>query len=187
MKTKTAARRQSIDQERKRFPEACCFFLFTSLLFIQSAWGQIVETPPKKVLFKNGAFKTDRNISGGRLNQDSLPAAHYRQKYYTLVQFDRLPGIAERKELSGMGVRLFDYLPGNAFLAELPDSLSTDRLRKYTATGIYSIPGRLKLSREIQEGSEEYANSTDKLIAVSTFGSLSRADITREIGQTGAR
>jgi len=86
-----------------------------------------------------------------------------------------------------MGVHLFDYLPGNAFLAELPGSFSPEGLKKYAASGVYPVPGQVKIAREIQQDPEAYSRGDDKLIAVSFFGTMTRADVVKELIQAGAR
>lgn len=158
--------------------------VLANFLFLPTALGQ---HNPRPVLFKNGSFTGERNVLNGQLTKDSLSAVHYKKNFYVLVQFDKLPGASEREEMSGMGIRLFDYIPNNAFLAELPESFSPADLKKYTVSGIYSLPGRFKIAKELLENPDEYANSTDKLIAVSFFGTISKAAISEEIEQAGAK
>jgi subtilase family protein/type IX secretion system substrate protein/immune inhibitor InhA-like protein len=141
---------------------------------------------PGPIFFKNGAFKGTGNITNKSLNKDSLRPVHFRNNYYTLVQFDKLPGVAEKQGLAEMGVRLFDYIPGNAFLAELPDSFSQVDLARYAISGVYSLPAKFKTARELQQDGDQFARDPDKLIAVSFFGTLTPADARKELEQAGA-
>ena len=127
------------------------------------------------------------NIPDRRLVRDSLGPVHYKKNYYVLLQFDKLPDPGARKELSGTGVRLFDYLPGNAFLAELPEGFSADDLRRYAVSGVHVLPGSLKIAPRVLERPDGGAEDPDNLIAVSYFGTIPAEDVRREVTEAGAR
>ena len=141
---------------------------------------------PKPILFKNGIFKGAANITHRTLTKDSLRTVHFRKNYYTLLQFDKLPGTAEKQELAAKGIRLFDYIPGDAFLAEVPEDFSQEDLAGYAVSGAYSLPATFKMSRELLQADNINVNDPDRLIAVSFFGSIAIADIRKELEQAGA-
>lgn len=129
-------------------------------------------------------------------SKDSLRPAHYKKSYYTLLQFDKLPGTAERKELAAMGIHLFNYIPDHSFQAEVPEDFSAGALEKYGVSGIYQLPVAVKVSRKLlKEGNEytpgsrlsdEYAYKASVPIAVGFFGTLSQGEVGRELEQAGA-
>ncbi len=157
-------------------------FLF--LLFsCTAALGQQLPGPTR---FKEGAFSTPRNIAGAGFKKESLQSAHYRGKYYVLVQFDRLPDAGQKQELAGIGVRLFDYIPDRSFLAEVDDSFSIPGLKRFAVNGMAQQPVAVKLSGKLLQHADDYLHNPDWLIAVSYFGSLDPEVIRQEITATGA-
>ena len=98
-----------------------------------------------------------------------------------------MPDNNERKELAAKGVLLFDYLPKNAFMAELPDSFSHEDLKTFHATGIYNVDHQFKISDKLETSLQEHQNDPTHLIAVSYFGSISKADVIKELEKTGAQ
>jgi Subtilase family/Secretion system C-terminal sorting domain len=154
------------------------------LLFsCSAALGQQIPGPTR---FKEGAFNTPRNIAVPGFRKESLQSAHYKGKYYVLVQFDRLPDAIRKQELAGFGVRLFDYIPDRSFLAEVDDSFSIAGLKSFAVNGIAPQPLAVKLSGKLLQHSEDYLHNPDWLIAVSYFGSLDQEMIRQEITATGA-
>lgn len=121
------------------------------------------------------------------MNRDSLSFVRHGNRYYLLLQFDRLPGAEEKAALSSTGIYLFDYIPGNAFLAELPDDFSPAALKALAVSGAYALPQRLKISAKLLENSGFDADDPAYVVAVNYFGTISRSDVLAAIGQTGAR
>src|SRR5882724_9604407 len=117
----------------------CCFLFKTTL----------AQQPAKLIHFKNGNIDRSRNLLNKKITSQAFYNARYNKKYFILIQFDKLPGITERNELSSRGIALFDYLPDNAFLVELRDSSVLQELRSYHARGIYSLPGEFKISKRL--------------------------------------
>ncbi|HTS43691.1 MAG TPA: S8 family serine peptidase, partial [Puia sp.] len=101
-----------------------------------------------------------------------------------LLQFDKLPDEVEKKELNERGIRLGDYLPGNAYLAEIADSTALEFIKNYPLTGIYGLPTQLKISEKIYRVSNENENS---IIAVCFFGTTDKSVIGQELIRSGAR
>jgi hypothetical protein len=141
---------------------------------------------PGAIHFKGGTYRTQRNISTKKMQYDSLRPALYQKKYYVLLQFDQLPDQQRRKELSAMGVRLFDYIPDHSFLAELHDSLSIDQLKKYSVSGVFPMPSKFKTEKKLLQDPEEDLHDPNKLIAVRYFGSGIESEVAKGLEQAGA-
>src|SRR5882724_513969 len=118
----------------------------TCLLFFNLTFAQ---QPTKIIRFKSGIIDKSRNLLNKKITNQAFRESRFGKKYFILIQFEKLPGIAERNELSSRGIVLFDYLPGNAFLAQLNDSLSIQELRAYHASGIYQLPLSFKISTKL--------------------------------------
>src|SRR5215469_14126264 len=82
----------------------------------------LAQKPLQAIRFRNGNLSSEKNLLGKRISTQALQDIRYKKKYYLLIQFDQLPSNKERNELASMGVHLYDYVSGNAFLAEIADS-----------------------------------------------------------------
>ncbi|HNH21532.1 MAG TPA: hypothetical protein PLY26_05280, partial [Ferruginibacter sp.] len=96
--------------------KGCLFYLLliASCCQYKQLAAQQADFP---VRFKTGNFITGNTIQRQRFNTVQLQASLYQEKYYVLVQFAKLPTAEQRSELQRAGVQLFDYIPGNAYLA----------------------------------------------------------------------
>src|SRR5580765_5086163 len=87
----------------------CCFFFNIPL----------AQQPSKLIHLKNGYIDKGKNLLNKKITNQAFRYARFDKKYFVLVQFDKLPGVAERNELSSRGILLCDYLPANAYLTEV--------------------------------------------------------------------
>ncbi|HVM88399.1 MAG TPA: S8 family serine peptidase [Puia sp.] len=161
-----------------------CFLI---LLFFFFIYHTTAQRKPSAIHFKKGDFIGNGNLTKGKFEKSFLANAHFKKKYYVLLQFDQIPGSNERNELSKKGILLFNYLPSNAFMAELPDSFSSQDLMNYHATGIYNLDPRFKISAKLGSDIDERTYKPDNLTAVSFFGSMKRDDVIKEIESKGAQ
>ncbi|HEV3325628.1 MAG TPA: S8 family serine peptidase [Puia sp.] len=155
-----------------------------SALLLGATFAAAQPNPTSR--FKEGVLTGDRNISTGRLQKESLRSVHFDRKYYILLQFDRLPDPQQKKELAGLGIRLFDYIPQHSYLAEIGDSFSTADLKRYSVNSVSPIPIAFKLASRLAQHPDDYLHNPDGLIAVNWFGSLDSIEVCRQIAATGA-
>jgi len=155
-------------------------FFFLGLVSVKA------QQQPGGVRFKGGIYRTQRNFGVMQIQRDSLRNVVYKKRYYVLVQFDQLPDSIKKTELAGLGIRLFDYLPDRAYLAEVRDSIPTAELGRYAISSISQMPSGYKIARRLQDHLEEDLRDPDKVIAVSWFGSQPMDDIRQEIAAAGA-
>ncbi|HXB94181.1 MAG TPA: S8 family serine peptidase, partial [Puia sp.] len=147
---------------------------------------RIGKAQPGVVRLRNGTVPAFRNIADGTLRRDSLMTAHFRGHFYVLAQFDRLPDPNLRLDMAGSGLRLFDYVSDRAYLVEIGDSFSVDRLKDYRISGLFRLPAGSKISRRLEEHADEDLHNPDKLIAVGYFGNLQQTAMNEAIVATGA-
>lgn len=157
--------------------------LLASLFFTVSLYSQIHPGIPR---FKNGVLPAERNIARATFRKDSLQNAIYKRKYYVLLQFDTMPDAGQRKELAAKGIRLFDYIPDKAFLAELKDDFSPAELKQYAVSGISRVPSPVKMAAGLRQDADRYLRDADQLIGVSYFGTVSEEEARQALEQTGA-
>ncbi len=86
--------------------------LFAVLLILDSPLQAQHPIRPQAgfIRLRNGLVKVQRNIADASLKRDSLGAAHFNRHYYVMAQFDLLPDSIHKVQMSGSGLRLFDYL-----------------------------------------------------------------------------
>ena len=156
-------------------------------LLVLLSWSFAIGQPlPGAVRFKKGVFSVEKNVVTGQLQKESFRSVHYKDRYYALIQFDRLPDPAQKKELAGLGVQLFDYVPDRAYLAEIKDSFSISELRRYSVSGISPMPATFKIAASPGQRPDNYLHATDRLIAVNWFGNLDPNEIREALAAVGA-
>ena len=141
--------------------------------------GAKAQHAPAVARFREGNLPGTFNISTGRLLKDSLRQSLEAGKYYLVLQFDRLPDPQQKKELADLQIRLFDYIPGHAYLAEVDTGFSAADLRRYAVNSVAVLPAAFKLSSRLTQ-------YPDALIAVSWFGTLDSQEVRRQIAAAGA-
>jgi hypothetical protein len=157
------------------------------LLLVLLSWSFAMGQPlPGAVRFKEGVFRVEKNVATGQLQKESFRSVQYKDRYYTIIQFDRLPNSAQKKELADIGVQLFDYISNHAYLAEIKDNFSTAELRRYSVTGISPMPGTLKIAGSPGQNPDNFLHATDRLIAVNWFGKLDPGEIRQALATAGA-
>jgi hypothetical protein len=154
-------------------------FFVAALIAINS----FSQDPEKTVLTRAGKLVLLKNLIGLIAGSDSLRQLEFHGKRYALLQFERLPGINERKLLAAQGVKLYDYLPGNAFMAELPQQVSPASLKHFRIDGVYEMEPAYKISSTLSN----YTPAPGKFIAVSYFGDIDRATVISTLNEAGAK
>ncbi|WEK36301.1 MAG: S8 family serine peptidase [Candidatus Pseudobacter hemicellulosilyticus] len=157
--------------------------LLASLLFCAPA---LAQRDRQTVQFRSGTLHGEPNIQRQR-SGEWQQQVRYRDHQYVLLRFSTLPNARQRQELAQQGVQLFDYIPGNAFYAELPDQLAFRSLEKYAVDGVFNTRPALKLSKALQEPASPGITGPGQYFAVHYFGSLPAAEIISALLAAGAR
>jgi hypothetical protein len=157
---------------------------FSLLLVVMQGSAQEILRP---VQLKSGSLSKTRNLRNDVHLTDSLLKCRFKNKYYTLIQFTKLPDAAERQALAGEGILLYDYIPDNTFLAEVTDVLKPGLLKKNTIGGVFALDAKNKIAPGVLKQLSEPVQDPDKLIAVSFYGNIDKATAIAELKQTGAQ
>src|SRR4051812_27211389 len=163
-----------------KYPLLAAFSLFVSLKIS----AQEIMRP---VHLKSGTLTRSKNLRNDVHLTDSLSKHHFRNRYYALIQFNKLPTAEERKNLAQEGVLLYDYIPDNTYLAEITDRLAPGQLKKNTIASVFTLEARTKIAPALQKQLGESMHDPDKLIAVSFYGNIDKATVMAELTQAGAR
>jgi hypothetical protein len=107
----------------------------------------------------------------------------FRNRNYVLLRFSRLPDFQQKQELLRKGVKLFDYIPGNGFFAELPAELELSALKPFAVNGVFFPDESVKVSPSL----EVKTLGTDEAVAVHYAADLSREDVLQNLLDAGAK
>jgi Subtilase family/Secretion system C-terminal sorting domain len=140
----------------------------------------------RNIHLKTGEFRKGKNLQNDLLFNESLPRIHYRNNYYSLIQFSNIPGKQEKQLLINAGIRFFGYLPDNTFLVEVPDNITPTALKRYNVTGVYALEPEQKISPKLTASSIQSADPDD-YIAVCFVGTIDKATVEKELRKAGAQ
>ena len=157
-----------------------CSFLF----FFGTALAQKI---PGRIYFKNGTAIGENNLLNRKPSGHAFQSIQFEKKIYVLLRFDRIPVSEIRNALKTKGVDLADYLPDNAFLAEMPEDFEPAELKRLHVTGIFPIDKTVKISRALQMQQDAPLLGSDEVIAVSYFGSIDKSLVRQALEKIGAK
>lgn len=123
-----------------------------------------------------------QNIQQTKLSPELRQRMQFGNRNFVLLRFSKLPGLQQRQELTRKGIRLFDYMPGNAYYAEIPEALELPGLKTLGINGVFVPDETLKISPEL----ESNAIGPDEAVAVHYTGDLSRDEVLSELLKSGA-
>lgn len=158
--------------------------VFFSLLVITKGAAQEILRP---IQLKSGTIAKAKNLRNELHVTDSLFKFRFKNKFYALIQFSKLPDVAERQALAREGILLYDYIPNNTFLAEITSQLTPGQLKKNTIAGVYTLDAKAKVAPALEKQLGESMQDPDKLIAVSFYGNIDKATAMAELQQAGAQ
>jgi hypothetical protein len=157
------------------------YLLLSACMLIQLL---AVSQDKKAELRLRHAVLSDRqNIQTARLSPEQRQRMQFRNKNYVLLRFSQLPTAHQKQELQRKGVKLFDFIPGNGFFAELPAELELSALQPFAVNGVFFPDESVKLSPSL----ERRSLGPDEAVAVHFAADLSREEIMRNLLDAGAR
>lgn len=156
-----------------------CIF---SLLFLLSKVNLVAQDIP--VRFVAGNFITGNNIANRQFKIDSLQHALYKDEYYVLLQFSKLPTVSIKKELTNAGIQLVSWYPGNAYFAAIKKSFDFSSALNYSIVSINQLPSFYKIDTKALAFKND--GRGEKVFAVNYFPSLDKNLLKEELQNAGA-
>jgi hypothetical protein len=153
-------------------------------LFGLSMAAQEITRP---VRLKTGMLTASTNLRHQSHFIDSLRKFQFRNRFYTLVQFNHLPNDEERRELLKDGIVLYDYIPDNTYLAEVNSQAGASQLAKNNVAGIYTLKATAKIAADLVSALKQPARDPHRVIAVSFYGNIDKGTVTAELQKAGAQ
>jgi len=165
----------------KKFYSSC---FYSILLFSYvHVTAQNTDIP---VRFAAGNFITGNNIQKQSFQKEDLQAAAFRNDYYVLVQFSKTPSAQVQKDLRNAGLSLETYIPGNAYLSTIKNTFNFSQAGQFQIISINRVPAFYKIDRSLSGYSGSNNKEDTKLIAVSYYTSVNKADVIGELQKVGA-
>ena len=159
--------------------------LLSICLFI--AFSSTAQELQKPVRLKTGTLTRANNIQRERNMTAALRPVQYKNSYYTLIQFNKLPGKQQRQQLEKEGIVLFTYIPENTYLAEVKASVAPLSLKRNMISGVFALEPSSKIAAGVPEKLSTSATDPNSVIAVHFFGSIDKATVMAELTAAGAQ
>lgn len=160
----------------KQFSLFLAAFLLVQLLVFSQEKKEVLR-------FRHTSVTEKQNIQAVRLSSESRQRMQFRNRNYVLLRFSRLPAERQKMELLQKGVKLFDYIPGNAFFAELPADLELTGLSSFSVNGVFFPDESVKISPDLKSS----RLGPDEAVAVHFAGDISRNEVLALLQEAGAR
>jgi hypothetical protein len=157
--------------------------LAACLLFAAMGKAQEKNIP---VQFARGSFITGNNISNKSFKQPDLQSALYGNQYFALVQFAELPSLQTRQQLKEAGIELGDYIPGNAYLTNIPANFDLTALPFYKIISVNTVPALYKIDPLVHGFNNSTSKTDNKLVAVTFNAAVSKRSVEDELLKAGA-
>ena len=151
-----------------------------SICILTSSYGQ-----EKQLLkLKSGTFEISGNVNEFVSTPDFNENELINNNYYRIVQFNEIPSIDLKKQLSEGGIKLMGYLPSKAYYAEINANAELSLLLSSEVASVITIEKSYKLSTQLYE--EKYPSWTlfpnDEIgINGVFFESISESDVLQNL------
>ncbi|MBI5857673.1 MAG: S8 family serine peptidase [Sphingobacteriales bacterium] len=119
------------------------------LLFFSTA---AQDNTQYKLYLKAGTFIPEKNITTEKLEKFNQAAARTEGRIFTIIQFERIPGEIERKQMQQAGIELLDYIPNLAYTAIVSGSLDSMFLTQFKTRALIELPPSLKMEPSLAKG-----------------------------------
>lgn len=137
--------------------------------------------------FKSGTIQPTENV--GELNTLTInPTELVNGNYYRIIQFNEIPSNHTKELLAGQGIQLLNYLPKNAYYAQISAQASLEVLNQFNVRSVVMISSTTKLSPKLAVNKfEDWAvKGTNLLINGVYFNGLSKEAIRTQLASVGA-
>jgi subtilisin family serine protease len=127
------------------------------LLLCSTSPAQTISVPGQEknnhqLLFRNATFVPEKNIQQEKLNALNSKVSRNNGKGFAVMQFDELPGIAERLTLSKIGIELLEYIPNNAYTVTFTGALDESQLLNLHVRSVFEPVPELKMESNLAYG-----------------------------------
>ena len=111
--------------------------LASSFLFCYSFFSFAQPARNYEVQLRSGSFLPVVNVSKLRLSDDVFRSTQFGPNWYAILQFNDIPDVALRQQLSQAGITLLDYFPRYAYAAKISTSFDIARFNSYSIRSVF--------------------------------------------------
>ncbi len=122
--------------------------LIALLLSATLAFGQ--RESQYKILFNNGAVTPKANLDEGSIVPINQKIS--KEPMFFVLQFNRIPDVEMRQRLAQSGIRLLEYLQGNAYTAWTDRAINTTLLKEAGARSLVQLDAAQKTQPGLLNG-----------------------------------
>ena len=162
-----------------------CRSFLTVLGFILSL-PLFAQQPQRPIHFLKGNFIAGNKVGLQLFNKQTIVAARFNNQYFVVLQFDALPTIAVQQNLKNAGIRLHDYLPGNAYFASVDTAFNFKTARQFGIAAVNALPPFYKIDAALLTDTINLTKQNDKKIVVSFYPSVDKEIVIQQLQQLGA-
>ncbi len=98
-----------------------------------------------RLQLQSGGFIPEKNISAERLGQLSQRSQKISGQSLLLLQFEKSPDEATRRQLKNAGIELLEYIPNNAYTATVNQSLSPELMQRLQVRAVLELSPEQKM------------------------------------------
>ena len=133
-------------------------------LFLSFGTTSVYAQNSTPINFKSGVHIPGQNIDKF-IAENTTPEDLVNGYYYRLIQFNKIPTIAQKENLKKAGINLLNYIPNHSFYAAISQSANLKTLKNTGALSIEPIAKRFKLTPKLNRHFfDEWAlDGTDKV------------------------
>lgn len=127
------------------------------LLWSVTCYAQVpanAQQPARQYSLKlaSGAFVPEKNISAEKIRAINGRQLRVRGRQLVVIQFEELPGAAQRQELQQAGITLLEYVPDNAYMAIVNGDIKAEPLQRHKARAIVELQAEQKMQPQLARG-----------------------------------
>lgn len=105
-----------------------------------------------RIFLREGSFTPESNISTQQIGEFNRNLRSLNRKSFVVIQFENVPGEAEKKQLRSEGIELLDYIPDNAYTATVNTALNAGSLRNAKVRSVMELSVNQKLHAALANG-----------------------------------
>ena len=102
-----------------------------------------------KLYLKSGTVETVSNMNELQMVGLGDPFELVNGNYYRIIQFNALPTTVEKEALANEGIQLLNYLPKNAYYAQINSAASIQVLKNFNVRAVLKVTSQFKLSEKL--------------------------------------
>jgi len=164
--------------------------LFVFVFMSAIGWTQMTNSDPFQIVLNGKSIVAGKSIS--QLKRESQQKAAKPKDVgaeYYILQFTKIPTLSEQQNLAKQGIKLLDYIQGNAYYAKvLPGFYNSSDNKAIRA--VYEINPEYKISEDVASGEiPEYALVNSRLVklVLTVFDQTDKVQIEKDLRSIGAK